>query len=354
MLSQGLVHKALSPLFYGSGAYLRRWRRIAGKEPITAVVCYHRVVADDALTSDRFDIERGIDASTFEAQMRFLMAHFLPVNASEVLEPSEPRLRFAVTFDDGYEDSYSVAAPILRRLGLPGTFFVVGDYVGTDRLFWWEQLANMIRETESSRLELTRQTIDALGANPEDTRLAIGTWSEREAAFARLSYLFRRTQTEQVVECMEQTAQGAGVEIRQTGRDYPLMNWSQLKELAEQDFEIGCHTASHRCLAGASDSHLAVETHDCVDAMKSALDGPVDSFAYPYGGREYVDDGAVEAVGRCGVRVGFGGGLGIVTAGANPYRLPRLQLLRKQAFACAYRLQNAFNATPGLRATAGS
>ena len=43
-----------------------------------------------------------------------------------------------ITFDDGYEDNYTLALPVLERHGLVATFFVVSDYVGTDRVFPWD------------------------------------------------------------------------------------------------------------------------------------------------------------------------------------------------------------------------
>jgi len=40
----------------------------------------------------------------------------------------------AVTFDDGYRDTYSLALPLLERKGIPGAVFVVTDLIGTTRL----------------------------------------------------------------------------------------------------------------------------------------------------------------------------------------------------------------------------
>jgi peptidoglycan/xylan/chitin deacetylase (PgdA/CDA1 family) len=45
----------------------------------------------------------------------------------------------SITFDDGYLDNYEVAAPILQRLGLPATFFITSDFIGSQRVPFWDK-----------------------------------------------------------------------------------------------------------------------------------------------------------------------------------------------------------------------
>ena len=134
-----LLHKLASPFLYKFGLYHHLWRAQSRKESFSFVVIYHRVVADNAVSGNDFEIEKGITASQFERQMHFLLRHFTPVSASRIQPDLSKEIQFAVTLDDGYEDNYLVAAPILKKLGIPATFYVVSDFVGTDRLFWWSR-----------------------------------------------------------------------------------------------------------------------------------------------------------------------------------------------------------------------
>ena len=149
-----LLHKLASPFLYKSGLYPNLWRARSRKEPFSFVVIYHRVVADNAVGGDVFGIEKGITASQFERQMLFLLRHFTPVSASRIQSNIGKEIQFAVTLDDGYEDNYLVAAPILKKLGIPATFYVVSDFVGTDRLFWWEQVAESMRRIKIPELNM--------------------------------------------------------------------------------------------------------------------------------------------------------------------------------------------------------
>ena len=55
--------------------------------------------------------------------------------------PSKPVI---FTFDDGYENAYTVALPILERHGMTGTVFVIGNAVGTPGYLSWGQLEDMV------------------------------------------------------------------------------------------------------------------------------------------------------------------------------------------------------------------
>jgi peptidoglycan/xylan/chitin deacetylase (PgdA/CDA1 family) len=94
---------------------------------------YHRVNGDHP--GDRLTVH----PLAFEAQMEALAASGRPVVA---LDDSLSALRgevplpagaVALTFDDGFHDNLEFAAPVLDRLKLPATFFVVTGHVGTDR-----------------------------------------------------------------------------------------------------------------------------------------------------------------------------------------------------------------------------
>jgi peptidoglycan/xylan/chitin deacetylase (PgdA/CDA1 family) len=101
------------------------------------VVAFHRVqesvAPDDGLT---------VDVAMFARHCRFFRRHFSVVPLREIvrkLERGEPlRRELAITFDDGYRDNFTWAAPVLERLSLPATFFVVTEWMGSDVVPWWD------------------------------------------------------------------------------------------------------------------------------------------------------------------------------------------------------------------------
>jgi len=105
------------------------------------VVAFHRVQDIDDPTG------LTVDRATFERHCRFFRRHFNVVPLTELigrLERGHPLNRhLAITFDDGYRDNFDNARPILQKLGLPATFFVVSGWMGGDEWPWWDRERNV-------------------------------------------------------------------------------------------------------------------------------------------------------------------------------------------------------------------
>jgi peptidoglycan/xylan/chitin deacetylase (PgdA/CDA1 family) len=113
---------------------------------------------NDAHPRDRLSVR----PDAFAAQMETLALSGRPVL---VLAGTLPALRgacplpagaIALTFDDGFQDNFTHALPVLERFGFRATFFVVTSYVGSsgtleryrgccaaDRMLDWEQVCSM-------------------------------------------------------------------------------------------------------------------------------------------------------------------------------------------------------------------
>ena len=104
---------------------------------VAVVVAFHRVQEvvepDDGLT---------VTVDLFERHCRFFRRHFQVVPLRDIvarLERGQPLNReLAITFDDGYRDNFEMAVPVLEKLSLPATFFVVTQSIGSDRVPWWD------------------------------------------------------------------------------------------------------------------------------------------------------------------------------------------------------------------------
>lgn len=121
---------AVLALYVGMYCRMRNaLRGLAGRCHVT-VLLYHRV-SDEFLDSVTVGVEQ------FDRHLHCLRRHYDVIDLPTFLATrGSPRRRPCVvlTFDDGYEDNL-LAALLLRRAGLPCTFFICTRIVGTDRAF---------------------------------------------------------------------------------------------------------------------------------------------------------------------------------------------------------------------------
>lgn len=137
------------------------------------VVAFHRV-------NDTESPGLSCTMSEFVGYCRFFQRFFNVTTLRDIAD----RLRrsgsferhLAITFDDGYQDNYLNAAPILTRMKLPATFFVTTGFVESRRVPWWDERAG---ETHPW---MTWHQILALSADGFD----IGAHSETHSDLVRL------------------------------------------------------------------------------------------------------------------------------------------------------------------------
>ncbi|MBN8442870.1 MAG: polysaccharide deacetylase family protein [Thauera sp.] len=94
------------------------------------ILMYHRVTGDTGLELD-------VRSSDFRRQIEWLARHCEVVSLQEGLSPrgvggesdSPCATRVVITFDDAYEDFYSVVLPVLRDANVPATLYVPTAFI---------------------------------------------------------------------------------------------------------------------------------------------------------------------------------------------------------------------------------
>jgi peptidoglycan/xylan/chitin deacetylase (PgdA/CDA1 family) len=126
---------------------------------------------------------------------------------------------------------------------------------------------------------------------------------------------------------------GSGEPMRWPGIDHWIgtadedellpMDWSQLRELAAEGWEVGSHTCSHPHLTELDDASLMRELEDSRSACGDQLGRACETIAYPYGD---VDERVARAAAAAGYRAG--GALPPVPHAASALLWPRVGVYR--------------------------
>lgn len=117
----------VSRAYLATAARVRSQRLASAESQRVSVVCYHRVndVQRDGVT---------VPVETFDRQIALIRRHYQVTPLADLISGQVDRTSrrpiVAVTFDDGYRDNFENAVPILRRHGVPATFFVCTGLIG--------------------------------------------------------------------------------------------------------------------------------------------------------------------------------------------------------------------------------
>ncbi len=277
------------------------------------VLNYHRIGDPQASSLDR-----GLFSATpaqFDAQMRHLAAHAEVVPLEDVpavLETGRGR-KVALTFDDGYRDNHEHALPVLRRYGLPATFFLATGFLDRPSLSWWDEAAWLLRHSTVSSLP------GMPGVLPETP---LGSGAARERAISAVVETYKRlpsTRAELLLSHVREAADAPPY-------DGPAlwMTWDMARDLRDAGMGVGGHTVDHPVLANVDDERLVRELDGCAGRLRDELGIRMSTFAYPVGRPESFDQRSVNHLQRRGVRIActFDGGH------ARPGRTDLLRLPR--------------------------
>lgn len=255
----------------------------AGARARLTVLIFHRVLREvDPLFPDE------VDAARFDELLGWLKSWFnvLPLDAAirQLHDGRLPARAAALSFDDGYADNHDVALPLLRRHGLPCSFFIATGFLDGGRM-WNDTLIESVRLSKLPTLDL-RGLVDGRG---EDLgRHALGDTADRRAALGRLIERVKYLPPEPREVCVDAIAARAEV----TPPDDLMMSSAQVRSLRAAGMQIGAHTVNHPILATLDEQRAADEISRSRDALQGLLGERVSMFAYPNGkpGTDYLPE----------------------------------------------------------------
>jgi peptidoglycan/xylan/chitin deacetylase (PgdA/CDA1 family) len=274
-----------------------------------SVLIFHRVLVErDPLlpgepTADEFDALLG------HLKERFSI---LPLSeaVSRLYAGTLPRAALAITFDDGYADNASVAAPLLRKHRLPATIFVATGYLDGG-VMWNDVVIGSFRSTTRRELDLGSLGLGSYRLESLDER--------RDAIERVLSQLKYRPAAER-----ERQARTVA-ELAGTGIPRDLMlTTDALKSLGDSGIDIGAHTVTHPILARSASDDAWHEIVESKRSLESLLGHWVALFAYPNGrpSDDYGDE-HVRMAKEAGFKAAVSTAWGAASPASDPFQLPR-------------------------------
>jgi peptidoglycan/xylan/chitin deacetylase (PgdA/CDA1 family) len=211
--------------------------------------------------------------------MRFVARHYKVVSLTELLERlngGSPKPVMAITFDDGYQDNYYNAFPVLARYGLPATIFLTTGSIDSGEPLWFERLALAAKRTTREFLDLECDIPRRFWFRSTFERL-----HSSRAIFLHLRGLPERERKQRLDEILRVLGS-----LDESERRNKLLTWAQIRTMKARGTEFGGHTVTHPFLAKMTPDEVIWETTECKRRIEEELQAPADYFAYPNGREE--------------------------------------------------------------------
>jgi peptidoglycan/xylan/chitin deacetylase (PgdA/CDA1 family) len=212
----------------------------------------------------------------FERDLDQLLQWFEPVSLGDYLEHQAMeggRRTMVLTFDDGLKECHQYIAPLLKKKGVPATFFLNNEFIDNRALFYRYKASLLIDrlKKDSSCMKRAANFLKIPGQQVEKSVLMIN-YNQRDqldALAAELELDFSAyTQSNPV-----------------------YMNTSDVKELLGWGFEIGGHSSDHVEFSGLEASEMILQVTSSLVDLEERYGPRSGYFSFPF-----TSDGVPETV----------------------------------------------------------
>lgn len=286
------------------------------------VLCYHGVVSEQQ-KEEAYRFRNTVSIKEFRCQMEVVVRKFTPISPEDVLawlagKGDLPAFPILVTFDDGFRNNLTCAAPILREMGIPALVAVTTGYIGTRNMLWAQELNERILSWPWKRVPVPGSGEDEGMPDDPNERIHLAdrmrrlckmiSNEEREAYLDRL-----RIHDLTVSSAIEEEL-------------FEFMTWDDVRSLHRQGISIGSHTVTHPILSRLTAQALSWELRESKATIERELQAACRWMIYPNGGQEDVSPAVYSACRD----VGYEAGLllcGTINSGdVHPFMLDRIPI----------------------------
>ncbi len=292
------------------------------------VLMYHRVLNRDALEETFSHPGIIVEKPTFENHLRFLRKHFHVVSVSgfrDRMVSGQPfeRRTCLITFDDGWEDNFTHAFPLLEEYDVPAVVFLTAGFIGTERQFWQESLARSLftaleraQDGQSTRL---REVLAKLGLN-EDTLLP----SDRARARIRENVSRAKNFSEKERrDLLDAAGELAGGHNGSAAHVDSFLSWAQVRKMAAGKIDFGSHTMNHELLTAIPFDRAQQEVMVSKQKIAKELSKDAIAFSYPSGN---CNAQSQQIVADCGFQLAFSTKPGFVKCDDDRFAIRRINI----------------------------
>lgn len=264
---------------------------------------------------------KHLEKDAFVGFLKTLCDVGTPVSMDDVLGFCEgltpPDNAFAITFDDGFENNLSVAAPILADFNVPATFYITTDFVENNRMSWVDRIEWAVEASPDVALALPWRS-DKAGAR---------TTTEKRALMDEIRRHVKQDSSIHADDVATDIQIQCGF-VETWSSDDALdqkLDWAGVRALhADPLFTVGGHTHTHAILSFLDDAALAGELDTSLDLLRHNANIGPNHYSYPEGLAHCYSETVIAALKSRGVKCCPTAEDGVNAADVHPFHLKRV------------------------------
>lgn len=287
-----------------------------------AIFLFHGVIPRQRHEVRNYTIKH-LEKNRFVEIIRDLSANGIAVSLPDIVEASVdgkalPRRAFAITFDDGFENNYSVAAPVLDNLRIPTTFYVTTGFIESNGSSWIDLIEYPVEQAKTFRLSLP---YDGLSGSYE-------TRAQKIELLNRIRQIVKGDPGIDPYEFAKEVSRQIGVTMSEPDLDLDQkMSWAQVRELSQNSlFTVGGHSHTHRILAYLDQPELEHEIGISLELLKANLGTEAQHYSYPEGLNYCYSDRVIAVLRQCGIVCAPSAQQGVNQIGDDLFHLRRIMV----------------------------
>lgn len=332
-------------------ALLRQWKKRWESKAI--VLMYHRITKP---ACDPWQL--SVSPEYFKEHIQLLRENYRIVSLLDLSEQVQKRKlkdhTVAITFDDGFVDNFQTAYPILNEFQVPASFYITTNLVGTNKIFWWDQLQFIFLQTVQlpamCKCLIGGESIELStgegGILSPEMKSQLITWqaeqpapNDRANCYYEIWKRLRAMPDDQRKSVLQQLAQWASLSLHANESDR-IVNIKELQAIAANPLmEIGCHTCSHPALAEHSEMFQRNELEQSKLQLEKWIGRSVSGLAYPHGSYNNITLGVANDL---QFNYAVTTERSVVSKGAGLLEIPRVQVTNMPGKELHHQLQNFF------------
>lgn len=275
--------------------------------------------------------KKFITPELFRQELLWIKEYFSVIPLSLLIERSNrdsriPPRAAVLTFDDGYQNNYQYAFPILKEYKLPATFFLTTDLVDGKTPLWVDTLEYAIGHARGPLLRISNK-------GKEET-FSVEAYEDRVQADMVLRDCLKRIPQSEAEILLGKIVNAAGANLQESflSSPYAGITWEEAREMERAGMAFAPHTRSHPILSRIPVSNAKEEILFSKKRLQEELDAPLNIFAYPNGQPSDYTPEIVSIIQEVGFRAALTTIPGAIGKNAHPYLLPRITLDNTDSF----------------------